>query len=551
MIVGSLSRTFAGAAALSLTAGFALASPVKTEADALTRSEPPVPYAIYHRVPDARAVAMEAALDEAVANGLVHKRDAEELTAFYQDRDYAFVWIQDGKLSDSARAAIARIQQADDDGLDASDYQLPWQNIGVYVAVDPSKLAAADLELSQAIVDYARNAYSGRVAPQSISANFGYEPTKLAAADILGLVSASSDPAATLDGYNPPQEEFKRLRAELAKERNRVKDERKPDVASGKLIKPGMSDPRVVDIRVRLDVTAEAEDPQVYDDEVVSAVKAFQKSSQLRADGLVGNQTIAAFNRGPVDHETMILANMERWRWMPRYRGSYYVQVNIPDFNAEIHKDGAVVYTTRVVVGKVSNQTPIFSDEMEHVVVNPVWNVPASIARNEMLPRLRAGSGLGGYKVYANIKGRYRAVNPGSINWRTVNMNKIQIKQPPGSRNALGQVKFLFPNKYSVYLHDTPSKSLFDRESRAYSHGCMRVQNPWDFAEALFADSTDVDGSKLRKMVGGGERWVNLNNKIPVHITYFTAWVDDNGDLQTRNDIYGHDKRVAKALGLN
>ena len=551
MIVGSPYRAFAGAAALCLTTGLALASPVKTDAAAATRTEPPVPYAIYHRVPDARAVAMEAALASAVDDGLVHKDDVKDLIAYYQDRDFAFVWIEDGKLTDSARAAMARIKQADDDGLDASAYQLPWQNIGVYIAVDPSKLAAADLVLSQAVVDYARDAYSGRVAPKSISANFGYEPTRLAAADVLGLVSASSDPAATLEAYNPPQEEFRLLRAELVKERNREREEAKPDIASGGLIKPGMSDPRIVEIRQRLGIATDVEDPQVYDEDVVAAIKDFQKSSHLRPDGLVGNRTVAAFNRGPVDNVTTILANMERWRWVPRHFGAYYVRVNIPEFNVEIHKDGAVVYTTRVVVGKTANQTPIFSDEMEHVVVNPVWNVPASIARNEMLPRLRAGSGLGGYKVYANIRGRYRAVNPRSINWRKVNMNNIRIKQPPGSRNALGQVKFLFPNKYSVYLHDTPSKSLFDRDSRAFSHGCVRVQNPWDFAEALFADSAQVDGARLRKMVGGGERWVNLEEKIPVHITYFTAWVDESGVLQTRNDIYGHDKRVAKALGLN
>ncbi len=550
MTFSSLSRILTGAAALSLLSGFGLASPLKTGAEAAAATEPPVPYAIYHRVPDARGLAMEALLAEAVQDGLVHKGDAEDLTGYYQDQTFAFSWIEDGKLTDSALAIIDRIKQADDDGLDASAYATPWPNIGVYIPVEPAKLAEADLMLSQAIVDYARDAYSGRLEPSSISSNFGYEPTRLAAADILGLVSAASDPVATLDAYNPPQKEYKLLRAELAKERNRDPAERKPEVAEGGLIKPGMSDPRVVDIRARLEIASTVDDPTVYDDEVVAAVKEFQKTSRLRPDGIVGNRTVAAFNRGPADHVTTIIANMERWRWMPRQLGQFYVRVNIPNFNVEIYKDDEVVHTTRIVVGKVTNQTPIFSDEMESVVVNPVWNVPASIARNEMLPKLRAGSGLGGYRVYANVRGKYRAVNPGSINWRTVNMSKIQIKQPPGSRNALGEVKFLFPNKYSVYLHDTPSKSLFARDSRAFSHGCMRVQDPWDFAEALFAYSPDIDGSKLRKMVGGGERWVNLKTKIPVHITYFTAWVDDSGALQIRDDVYGHDKRVAKALGL-
>ncbi|MEQ8697356.1 MAG: L,D-transpeptidase family protein [Bauldia litoralis] len=549
MMFRSLSRGLAGAAALTMLAGAGMASPVKTGTGAAKQTEPPVPYAIYHRVPDARALAMQAALAEAVDTGLVHKDDAEAVAAFYEDQAFAFAWIENGRLSDSARSIIDRISQADEDGLDADAYALPWDNVGVYYAADNAKLAEVDLMLSQAIVDYARHAYSGRLTPLSVSSNFGYTPTRLEAADILGLVSAADEPAATLDAYNPPQKEFRLLRTELAKERNRDAVERPPEIAEGKLIKPGMSDPRVVEIRARLEVTTDVDDPRVYDADVVAAIKAFQTSSRLRADGIVGNRTIAAFNRGPVDHVETIIANMERWRWMPRNLGQFYVQVNIPDYTVEIKKDDVVVHSTRVVVGKTIHQTPIFSDEMEHVVVNPVWNVPASIARNEMLPKLRAGSGLGGYKVYANVRGKFRAVNPRSINWRNVNMSKIQIKQPPGSRNALGQVKYLFPNKYAVYLHDTPSKSLFDRDARAFSHGCVRVQNPFDFGEALFASSSDVDGTKLRKMVGGGERWVNLKDKIPVHITYFTAWVDADGTLQLRDDVYGHDTRVAKALG--
>jgi murein L,D-transpeptidase YcbB/YkuD len=283
---------------------------------------------------------------------------------------------------------------------------------------------------------------------------------------------------------------------------------------------------------------------------VVAAVEAFQRASGLRADGIVGRNTLAAMNRrgAAADPRQTVLVNMERWRWMPRYLGDFYVRVNIPEYELDIYRGGEVAYTTRVVVGKVGSQTPVFSDEMEHIVVNPDWNVPASIVRNELLPAVRNGSGLRGYQVYANIKGKYRVVDPRSV--RNIDARKIQIRQPPGARNALGQVKFLFPNHYNVYLHDTPSKSLFERDTRAFSHGCVRVMNPWDFAEALLADSDQVSGSQLRKRVGGGESWVNLDRHIPVHITYFTAWVDGGGNLQVRNDVYGHDKRMEKALGL-
>jgi murein L,D-transpeptidase YcbB/YkuD len=320
-------------------------------------------------------------------------------------------------------------------------------------------------------------------------------------------------------------------------------------VASGALLKPGMSDPRVPVIRERLQLASATLDPELYDEILVAAVEDFQASAGLRTDGIVGKNTVAAMNRRGADPVEAILVNMERWRWMPRYLGDFNVRVNIPEYTLSIYRDGAPAYTTRVVVGKVGSQTPAFSDEIQHIVVNPYWNVPASIVRNELLPKIRSGSGLRGYQVFANVRGKYRAVDPRSI--RNVDARKIQVRQPPGAANALGQVKFLFPNKHNVYLHDTPSKSLFEREVRAYSHGCVRVMNPWDFAEALLSNSDEISAAALRKRVGGGESWVNLEHHVPVHITYFTAFVDGAGKLQIRDDIYGHDKRLATALGLS
>ncbi len=550
MILRGLTQILAGVAALSCWAALGTAAPIKAGAELAETAPPAISYTVYDRVTDENTVAMRTLLTEAVADRLIAKEDAAAIIKFYADRAYTMAWVEDGKLTDRAKSAVERIQKADTDGLEPNDYQLPWEKIGTYFTASPAALARADLLLSQAIVDYARDAYSGRLDPASVSSNFGYNVRQLAAGDILGLVSASSDPAATLDAYNPPQAEYKALREALAKARERTGEDSRPEIADGPLIKAGMHDPRVVTIRQRLEMGGDVAEPDLYDADVVAAVKDFQKSARLRPDGIVGKNTLAAMNRGPEDHVETIIANMERWRWMPRYLGNFYVRVNVPNFDVDVYRDGQIVHSTPIIVGKVTNQTPIFSDEMESIVVNPVWNVPASIARKEMLPRLRAGSGLRGYRVYANIRGRFRAVNPGSINWRTVNMRRIQIKQPPGSRNALGTVKFLFPNKYSVYLHDTPSKSLFARDTRAFSHGCMRVKDPWDFAAALLANNDNIDVNRLHKMVGGGERWVKLDHKIPVHVTYFTAWVDNSGKLQVRSDIYGHDKRVLSALGL-
>ena len=284
---------------------------------------------------------------------------------------------------------------------------------------------------------------------------------------------------------------------------------------------------------------------------VDEAVRAYQEQAGLVADGIVGPGTLGRLNAAADDHVATILVNMERWRWMPENLGNYYVRVNIPNFNLDIYKNGKVIHTTRIIDGKPTNQTPIFSDEIEYVIVNPVWNVPSSIAVKEMLPDILANpaAALSGYDVYANIGGRFQQVNPYMINWSTVDMRKIQIKQPPGEKNALGVIKFMFPNPFAVYLHDTPTKSLFQKDYRAYSHGCMRVMDPWDFAAVLLADEPNVSVASLKKLVGGPERRVNLETHIPVHITYFTAWVDDQGELQVRNDVYGLDQRMEKVMG--
>ncbi|MCB1498256.1 MAG: L,D-transpeptidase family protein [Bauldia sp.] len=543
-------RLLLGALIASTVAGAADAAQVRARGEVLPGPIAP-DFSDYVALSDPLAAAVAEGLASGVADGVLDKRDAAAITAFYAERGDQPVWIVDGRLTPAALDLIARIERADEDGLDPSAYRLPWKEVGLHFQSTPARIAHYDLELSQAVVSYATQAYGGRVSPAKLGSNFGYEIVVPDADDVLGLVSGSTDPVGTLVAYNPPQPEFAALKAELARLRAAdATEDTRPLVPDGALLKPGMSDPRVPVIRARLEIPAATVEPDLYDESAVAAVEDFQRAAGLRPDGMVGRNTLAALNqRGAADPVQTILVNMERWRWMPRYLGDFYVRVNIPEYELDIYRGGEVAYTTRVVVGKVGSQTPIFSDEMEHIVVNPYWNVPASIIRNELLPAVRNGSGLRGYQVYANIKGKYRAVDPRSV--RNIDARKIQIRQPPGARNALGQVKFLFPNRYDVYLHDTPSKSLFDRDTRAFSHGCVRVMNPWDFAEALLSDSDQVSGAQLKKRVGGGESWVNLDRHIPVHITYFTAWVDKDGVLQSRTDVYGHDKRLAAALGLS
>ncbi len=503
---------------------------------------------------DPAAIALKTVLAIAPAKeSFLDKRDRAAMEEFYSARDYQPVWIKDGRYTPAAKAVMAAISAAADEGLDPAAYRLPAATLGSTAPLGPDLTAAAELTLDKALLLYARQAYAGRLDPSSIGKLITIKPLLPDPVEILASVSAAPDATAAVIAYNPPHPGYQRLKAALAEARKLPATEAPAPIAEGKLMKLGVSDPRVPQLRARLGLPAATETPELYDNALAEAVARFQAESGLKADGAAGGNTIAFLNRAGKDDTAEILANMERWRWLPRDLGAFHVEVNVPEFQVRIVDDGKIVHETRVVTGKVTNQTPIFSDEMESIVVNPSWNVPASITTKEMLPKVRNDPSYlsrNGYQVLAKVNGKVVPVSPGSVDWSTASARNIQIRQRPGDDNALGSIKFLFPNEHSVYLHDTPSKSLFQRDQRAFSHGCVRVQNPLEFADVLLAYQGGWTKERLRKMVGGRESWVNLPKHIPIHITYFTAFVDDSGTLQMRPDIYGYNARVERALGL-
>ena len=507
-------------------------------------------YPVYDRAVDPATAAIRGMLATAGTEGeFVDKRDTAGVAEFYATQGYTPTWVIDGKLTERAEKLIARVHEADIDGL-TDVYRTPVIGMGSVVPVSIAAAARAEVLLSTALVKYAREAATGQLDPAEISSNFEYDRVMPDPVAVLSGLATAADPAAALAAYNPSNVEFVALRDKLAEIRG-ADIVRPPEVPAGRNLKLGAKDERVIILRERLGMTEIPADPRVFDDGVDFYVKAFQEGAGLKPDGIVGPGTLGALNAGANDHVATIIANMERWRWMPKDLSDYYVRVNVPNFNLEIYQNDQVVYTTRIVVGDTGHQTPMFSHEIDHVIVNPTWNVPASIAVKEMLPQIQANPGaLRGYQVFANFDGRFRAIDPMMVDWHNVDMRRIQIKQPPGERNALGSIKFMFPNPYAVYLHDTPSKSYFERDYRALSHGCMRVHNPWEFAAALLQHDPEVSAAGLQQLVGGRETRVDLSSKIPVHITYFTAWVDETGELQVRDDVYGHDQRVEKALGL-
>ncbi|WP_226574469.1 L,D-transpeptidase family protein [Acuticoccus sediminis] len=459
---------------------------------------------------------------------------------YYEMRHYAPVWTAE-------RAAVlrARLAEAAYDGLDPEAYAVPRRGDSL------RERAREDVALTEAALRYARHAHSGRVKPTDISRIMTMDPPKLNEMRFLVRLGRADDIDKTLESVHPQQAQYQRLRAALRKALDSSVVQ-PPAVGSGPALKLGSTGPRVAVLRTRLDATAPAgADAEVFDDSLETAVKAWQKDSGLGADGIVGPRSLAVLDAGLGGNDVdALISNMERWRWMPRWLGMHHVYVNVPAYRIQVVDAGKATYTGRVVVGKASNPTPIFSDEIEHIVVNPYWNVPYSIAKNEMLGGIQ--SNPGGYMARNNYEVVFNGnvVNPNTINWNEATLRRVRIREKPGGGNALGRVKFLFPNQHAVYLHDTPSKSLFDRPTRAFSHGCVRVQNPFDFAEALLAGEPNLSGRGLEKMVGGKERWLNTQKHIPVHLAYFTREVTDSGHVVRLDDIYGFDARTQRALGL-
>jgi murein L,D-transpeptidase YcbB/YkuD len=540
--------------------------------------------------------AFAAAVETLLAEGLsdqdsglpfVSSARREAVAAVYAQRQFVPLWSDGGAVSDAARGLVERLGEASRDGLSPDDYALPADVLPVSGPLSADQAARFDVLLSLALVEYADHAQAGRVDPSSLSRNITASPVHPDPATALAAISGAQDPVAALDAFNPPHPGFQALRRKLAELTSPdAAAKLPPKVPAGKTLKKGMRDPRVAVLRERLglksepvaklpdaeetasaDTSAAAEpqasgsgegaetaggfDPEVFDETVKEAVSAFQEENGLHADGIVGPRTLLALNAVADDGMAVsdVIANMERWRWMPRDPGQFHVLVNIPEFKARLIRDGKQVYETRVVVGKPSNQTPVFSDEIDHLIVNPYWNVPYSIASQELLPAVRANSSYLSKRNYEVVTGG-RVVDPSAIDWSGVNLRTVRIRQRPGRGNALGNIKFMFPNRHSVYLHDTPSKRLFGRSSRAFSHGCVRVQDPFAFADALLQLDPDWNASRLKAMVGGSEKRVNLSSHIPVHLAYFTAFVDENGNLQRRPDIYGHNATLTKALGV-
>lgn len=470
-----------------------------------------------------------ADLDAGSPRASTRRKEREAIAAFYLGRNFAPLWFSEGKPNSAVASVIARLEKAGEDGLDLSAYPLRPPR-----GETPEETAAADIALTDAVVAYGRQATGSRIDPRTISSLIAEKPEVADAALILANVATARDAAGdVLRGYNPHHRAYRALRDKLAQvRRTHAPSARELSVPTGPVLRVGMRDSRVPIIRARLSLDgdrAAGPDASLYDARIAAAVADFQKANGLPNSGVLTARTAAALSgRRPAGLEAEILANMERWRWMPQELGETRIEVNIPSFEAVVVENGAVIERHRVIVGKTETPTPVFSDTMQFLIVNPYWNVPRSILRKELSPDPSHLRRLG-YEVFSRD-------------------GHLVVRQPPGERNALGRIKFMFPNDYSVYMHDTPKHELFAEDRRAFSHGCVRVDDPFRFAETVLGNGWSEQ--RIRKLIGGKERYVHLQRPLPIHIGYFTAFVDESGSLQTREDLYGYSRRVRVALGL-
>ena len=474
-------------------------------------------------------------------------KEQEALLAFYGARSHAPLFVGPQGLSKSGTSIQARFAAAGADGLEPGDYA----RVKLSAGADTEALARAELKLAASALLYARHAQAGRFDP-SVRISGMVTPTRTfpdPLAVLFGLAQAA-DAGAALAAYQPPHPGYRVLRAKLAEARQ-APSTPPVRIPAGPTLRPGEVDARVPTLRARLGRTG-GHTSRIYDGDLAEAVRGFQVANGLEADGVIGASTLDALNRwsDSGDRSADIIANMERWRWLPRDLGTRHVMVNIPEFTVRVYDDGLDVFDTRVVVGKPESPTPLLTKDMTYVVVNPYWNIPPTIARKEMLPNLQRDPYFltrQGMEIVRNG----RVVDPATVNW-TAGLGGYSFRQPPGERNALGRIKFMFPNDHSVYLHDTPSRRLFANDRRAYSHGCIRVQDPLAFGEVVFNLGMDGGWSEARieKMLGGAERYITLKQKIPVHLVYFTTFVDEQGRLRSREDIYGINEKVKAILGL-
>lgn len=504
---------------------------------------------------------------------------AAVLEAFY-GKNAAPLWISGGELSDKARGVMALLERANDYGLDPADYrvsapELMTASVQPVSATGPLSTTSNDavpsgadthdralmqfeLALSAKTLMFAQDMVRGRIDPNRISGYHDFKRKDVKLSFVLPFAKSDDNAAGYLEGLAPQGAHFLALKAELAKLRAEQGEERQRiALPENLLLKPGQSSDELANVVATIrkhgsDALRESHSATFasyqqgtdYTPEIVELVRAFQDEAGLKSDGVIGPATVRAMVGDSLDVKLdKLVVAMEQARWLPADLGDRHVFINQPAYTASYHEEGTEQFSMRVVVGSKANQTYFFQDEIQTVEFNPYWGVPQSIIVNEMLPHLRADPSYldrMGYQVEVNG----RPVSSSNVNWYG-STQSIAVRQPPSSDNALGELKILFPNEHAIYMHDTPSKSFFQRDNRALSHGCVRLAEPRKMAAAVLGITEQEVGSRIAQGKNSGE---TVTAKIPVYVAYFTAWPNKDGGVEYFDDVYDRDAATLKAL---
>jgi murein L,D-transpeptidase YcbB/YkuD len=544
--------------------GFASYQPVKLVALSNPKLDAPKPDQVL-----ASAILHEIRRPETPIRVTAQQRDA--VINFYRLNNFKPLWVNSEGLIEKAKRTLLLFAKAEEEGLSPVDYLPP--SLGSFGDDVSSKkgdviaLARLDIGLTAMSLRYAEHIHSGRIIPKRLSGYYDIEPPALNRGQTLYELSYRLLPDLYLSSLAPSHPAYSAMKTELAELREKASEEEQEQIPAGERVKPGGRDARVVLIRARMvELGFLSQDnamawmlghaggnpdtkkhEETLDKDLSKALKAFQAENKFKQTGSIDKATVEALNSKSDRANIQKLAmNMERVRWLPRELGLRHIFVNQAAFELRIVDGERITWSTKVIVGKPETQTAVFSDEMETVVINPYWGVPQSIIRYEMMPYLardRRYLDREGYEV-VNTSGRI--VSSASVNWWAYGKNiPFAVRQPPGDDNALGRIKFLFPNSHDIYMHDTPTKKLFSEPLRAFSHGCVRVENPRELAEHVLG----WERERIDNMIATGQnRNVPLDKHIPVHLTYFTAWPDASGQIVFYEDVYNRDTRLDKAL---
>ncbi len=496
-------------------------------------------------------------------------RERQELTKgiqeFYKSRGNKVAWTSTNGPIPHVELFINRLQHADADGLRPKDYRIDELR-KMYNAVknggSEQEIAEMDLLLTTEFSRYAAQLNSGITRHEKEETGWLVKipPTRYDSLLNVVLADGSKDPFVKVEPDHP---EYARLKSILHSYKSFAAKGGWPTLTGIKKLKIGDTSDQVLKLRERLTMTGEFRvgganfyNPKVFDKYLDIAVKEFQTSHGLDPDGIVAGKTLEALNKPVSERIKQMNVNLERWRLMPKKFSGKYFLVNVPEFKLHVYDADKESFSMRVVVGKEFNATPVFNDRIEYIVFSPYWNVPKSIAIEEILPALEKNPAFLSKMNMEVVKGwdpkKVTIVSAHQVPWYNIKNDDFDywIRQKPGKDNPLGLVKFIFPNNHNVYLHDTPFDQLFNKVRRDYSHGCIRVSDPMRVAQFLLKDKPEWTEERIKKAMNAGkEEYVNVP-KVPVYILYFTTWVDDDGKLHVRDDIYGLDKTLAARLGV-